>query len=69
MELDELERATAWLYAAHWAHWYGDLDTVLNILKKIQLDTMGNNPRVNQEIEYYFLKPLVQQKEKTGDED
>ena len=56
MKDDEMDRARGWLLVAHWAHWYGDLDTTLRALKEIQQDTMGNNDELNYIIEAAFLK-------------
>ena len=56
MKDDEMERAQGWLLVAHWAHWYGDLNTTLRALKEIQKDTMGNNIELNNIIEAAFLK-------------
>ena len=56
MKDDEMDRARGWLLVAHWAHWYGDLETTLRALKEIQKDTMGNNTDLNYIIEGAFLK-------------
>ena len=56
MKDDEMDRARGWLLVAHWAHWYGDLETTLRALKEIQKDTMGNNTELNYIIEGAFLK-------------
>ena len=56
MKDDEMDRARGWLLVAHWAHWYGDLNTTLRALKEIQQDTMGSNDELNYIIEAAFLK-------------
>ena len=56
MKDDEMDRARGWLLVAHWAHWYGDLETTLRALKEIQKDTLGNNAELNAIIENAFLK-------------
>ncbi len=53
---DEMDRARGWLLVAHWAHWYGNLETTLRALREIQQDTLGSNDELNYMIEAAFLK-------------